>query len=81
MAPNGNAAGYTGVRPRPSGMFSADIHATGHRQYLGTFPSRYKAARAYDTAAWVLGQPRHTLNFENVESLEEALFLAEPSAD
>ena len=46
MAPNRNAAGYTGVRPRPSGMFSAEIRAAGVRQYLGTFPSAYEAARA-----------------------------------
>ena len=72
MAPNRNAAGYTGVRPRPSGRFSAEIRAAGRRVYLGTFPSAYEAARAYDTAAWVLGRPRRTMNFEEVQSLEEA---------
>ncbi|XP_071681854.1 uncharacterized protein [Lolium perenne] len=81
MAPNRNAAGYTGVRPRRSGMFSAEIRAAGVRQYLGTFPSAYEAARAYDAAAWVLGRPRHALNFEEVWSLEEALSFADPSAD
>ena len=81
MAPNGNAAGYTGVRPRPSGMFSAEIRAAGIRQYLGTFLSAYEAARAYDAAAWVLGRPRHALNFEEVRSLEEALSFTDPPAD
>ena len=81
MAPNRNAAGYTGVRPRRSGMFSAEIRAAGVRQYLGTFPSTYEAARAYDAAAWVLGRPHRTLNFHNVQSLEVAVFLAEPGPD
>ena len=81
MAPRRNSAGYTGIRQRPSGMFTAEIRAAGARQNLGTFLTAEEAARAYDAAAWVLGRPRRTLNFPKVENLELAVFLAEPGPD
>ena len=81
MASSRNSTGYTGVRERPSGMFTAEIRAAGLRQPLGTFLSAEEAARAYDASAWVLGRPRRTLNFHTVETLEIAVFLAEPSPE
>ena len=81
MASSRNSTGYTGICERPSGFFTAEIHAAGIRQDLGTFLSTEEAARAYDAAAWVLGRPHHTLNFQNVQSLELAVFLAEPGPD
>ena len=81
MASSRNSTGYTGVRGRPWGMFTAEIRAAGLRQPLGTFLSAEEAARAYDAAAWVLGRQHHTLNFKEVKRLEEAVFLAEPGPD
>ena len=81
MAPSRNSTGYTGIRERPSGLFTAEIRAIGVRQNLGTFLSTEEAVRAYDAAAWVLGRPHHTLNFQDVHSLELAVFLAEPGPD
>ena len=81
MSSSRNSAGYTGIRQRPSGLFTAEIRAADIRQNLGTFLTAEEAARAYDAAAWVLGRPRRTLNFPMVESLELAVFLAEPGPD
>ena len=81
MASSRNSTGYTGVRERPSGLFTAEIHAAGLRQNLGMFLSAEEAARAYNAAVWVLGRPHRTLNFQNVQSLEVAVFLAEPGPD
>ena len=71
-----SASGLKGVRPRPNGLFYAEIRTIGFRLTLGTFNSPEEAARAYDAAAWRLGRPRRQMNFPETESLEEAQFLA-----
>jgi hypothetical protein len=71
-----SASGFKGVRPRPNGLFYAEIRTTGFRLTLGTFNSPEEAARAYDAAAWRLGRPCRQMNFPETESLEEAQFLA-----
>ena len=82
MSSSRNSTGYTGVRFRPSSrLYEAKIRAAGLRQPLGSFLSAEEDARAYDAAAWVLGRPHRTLNFQNVQSLEVAVFLAEPGHD
>ncbi|KAK1685998.1 hypothetical protein QYE76_046846 [Lolium multiflorum] len=71
------ASGFRGVRVRPSGRFTAEIRAGGFRLTLGTYNTPEEAARAYD-AAWRFRRPGHDMNFPDVESLEEAEFLAPP---
>ncbi|KAK1630300.1 hypothetical protein QYE76_004615 [Lolium multiflorum] len=72
------ASGFRGVRVRPSGRFTAEIRAGGFRLTLGTYNTPELAARAYDAAAWRFRRPGHNMNFPDVESLEEAEFLAPP---
>ncbi|KAK1678692.1 hypothetical protein QYE76_039540 [Lolium multiflorum] len=72
------ASGFRGVRVRPSGRFTAEIRAGGFRLTLGTYNTPEEAARAYDAAAWRFRRPGHDMNFPDVESLEEAEFLAPP---
>ncbi|KAK1669998.1 hypothetical protein QYE76_058157 [Lolium multiflorum] len=68
------ASGFRGVRVRPSGRFYAEIRVGGF--HLNNMPEL--AARAYDAAAWRFRRPRRDMNFPDVESLEEAEFLAPP---
>ncbi|KAK1651531.1 hypothetical protein QYE76_069336 [Lolium multiflorum] len=70
------SSGFRGVRVRPSGRFYAEIRAGGFRLTLGTYNTPELAARAYDAAAWRFRRPRRDMNFPDVESLEEAEFLA-----
>ncbi|KAK1565989.1 hypothetical protein QYE76_007786 [Lolium multiflorum] len=70
------SSGFRGVRVRPSGRFYAEIRAGGIRLTLGTYNTPELAARAYDAAAWRFRRPRRDMNFPDVESLEEAEFLA-----
>ncbi|KAK1645340.1 hypothetical protein QYE76_063145 [Lolium multiflorum] len=70
------SSGFRGVRVRPSGRFYAEIRAGGFT--LGTYNTPELAARAYDAAAWRFRRPRRDMNFPDVESLEEAEFLAPP---
>jgi hypothetical protein len=72
------AFGFQGVRPRPNGTFYAELHASGYRLTLGTYTTMKLATRVYDTAAWRFRHPRRNMNFLDVESLEEAEFLAPP---
>ena len=62
-------------------MFTAEIRAAGLRQNLGTFLSAEEAGRAYDAVAWVLRRPHRTLNFQTIETLEVAVFLAKTGPD
>jgi hypothetical protein len=64
------------VRPRPNGLFYAELRTTGFCLTLGTYNSPEEVARAYDAAAWRIGRPRRKMNFLETESLEEAQFLA-----
>ncbi|KAK1692371.1 hypothetical protein QYE76_009068 [Lolium multiflorum] len=70
------ASGFRGVRVRPSGRFTAEIRAGGFRLTLGTYNTPEEAARAYDAAVASAARARHEL--PDVESLEEAEFLAPP---
>ncbi|KAK1664870.1 hypothetical protein QYE76_053029 [Lolium multiflorum] len=70
------SSGFRGVRVRPRGRFYAEIRAGGFRLTLGTYNTPELAARAYDAAAWRFRRPRRDMNFPDVESLEEAEFLA-----
>ncbi|KAK1611465.1 hypothetical protein QYE76_035138 [Lolium multiflorum] len=65
-----------GVRARPNCRFYAEMRAGGFRLTLGTYNTPELAARAYDAAAWRFRRPRCDMNFPDVESLEEAEFLA-----
>jgi hypothetical protein len=70
-----SASSFKGVRPRPNGLFYAELCTAGFRLTLGTYNSPEEAARAYDAAAWRIGRPRRKMNFPEMESLEEAQFL------
>jgi hypothetical protein len=59
-------------------MFYTKLRAGGYQLTLGTYNTPKLAARAYDAAAWRFGRPQRDMNFSNVESLEEAEFLAPP---
>ncbi|KAK1696895.1 hypothetical protein QYE76_013592 [Lolium multiflorum] len=70
------SSGFRGVRARPNGRFYTEMRAGGFRLTLGTYNTPELAARAYDAAAWRFRRPRRDMNFLDVESLEEAEFLA-----
>jgi hypothetical protein len=44
--------------------------------WIGMFRSTEEAVCAYDAAAWRFGRAQSELNFPDVESVEEAQFLA-----
>ncbi|KAK1696639.1 hypothetical protein QYE76_013336 [Lolium multiflorum] len=69
------SSGFRGVRARLNGTFYAEIRAGGFHVTLSTFNTPELAARAYDAAAWRFRRLRRDLNFQDVESLEEAEFL------
>lgn len=71
-----NSTGFTGVRQRPNGNYTAEITGGGVKIYLGTFLSAQEAARAYDAAAWRLGRRRQDMNFPEIRTLEEAEHVA-----
>ncbi|CAM0904402.1 unnamed protein product [Alopecurus aequalis] len=73
-----NRSGYRGVRARPSGTYSAEIHSGETRFSLGTFETAHEAVRAYDAAAWGLGRPRRSMNFGDVRTREQAQALVPP---
>ncbi|KAE8787581.1 Ethylene-responsive transcription factor CRF1 [Hordeum vulgare] len=73
-----NNSGYRGVRARSVGTFSAEIRSGEMRLLLGTFEMTHEAARAYDAAAWRLGRPRHSMNFQDTRTREQAQELAPP---
>jgi hypothetical protein len=68
------SSGFRGVCECPNSTYYAELRIGGFRLTLGTFDAPELAARAYDTAVWRF--PRRDLNFPEVESLEEAEFLA-----
>ncbi|KAK1684471.1 hypothetical protein QYE76_045319 [Lolium multiflorum] len=67
---------FRGVRARPNGRFYAELRADGFRLTLGTYNTTELATHAYDAAAWRFRRPRRDMNFPDIESLEEAEFLA-----
>jgi hypothetical protein len=72
------ASGFQGVRPCPNCTFYAELRAGGYRIILGTYTTAELATHAYDTAAWRFRRLRCNMNFLDIESLEEAEFLAPP---
>jgi hypothetical protein len=70
------SSGFCGIRARHNGRFYAELHADGFHLTLGTYDLSELAAHAYDSVAWRFLRPRRDLNFPDVESLEEAEFLA-----
>ncbi|XP_051202518.1 ethylene-responsive transcription factor ERF025-like [Lolium perenne] len=70
------SSGFRGIRVHPNGTFYVEIRVGSFHVTLGTFTTPELAARAYDTAAWRFWRPRRDLNFQDVELLEEAEFLA-----
>ncbi|KAK1610466.1 hypothetical protein QYE76_034139 [Lolium multiflorum] len=74
------------VEGRPVSVAFECIRAVGspprYARWLPPHPRTYntaeEAARAYDAAAWRFRRPGHDINFPDVESLEEAEFLAPP---
>ncbi|XP_020196757.1 ethylene-responsive transcription factor ERF071-like [Aegilops tauschii subsp. strangulata] len=72
------ALGYRGVRQRPNGWYSAEIRSGDVRLGLGTFRTLHEAARAYDAAACLLGRPRQQMNFQNVQTSQQAQDVAPP---
>ncbi|XP_020156688.1 uncharacterized protein [Aegilops tauschii subsp. strangulata] len=72
------SSGYRGVRAHPSGSFCAEIRSGEMRLGLSTFNAAHEAARAYNTAAWRIRQPRRKMNFPEVATRERAHELAPP---
>jgi hypothetical protein len=71
-------SGFRGVRARPNGTYYTELHAGGFRLTIGTYDVPARTTRAYDAAAWRFRRPQRDLNIPDVESLEEAEFLAPP---
>jgi hypothetical protein len=72
------SSGFRGVRARPNGTYYAELRAGGFCLALGTYDAPKMAARAYDAAMWHFRRRWRDLNFSEVESFEEAEFLAPP---
>jgi hypothetical protein len=65
------SSGYAGVRARPAGKFYAEIRTGDSRIGVGTFETAHEAGRAYDAAAWRLGRPRQSMNFNDIATAEQ----------
>jgi hypothetical protein len=80
MAPrrrcNKSVAGYYGVRHRDPSHYGAEITVDRERVWLSTFDTPELSARAYDAAAWRFDWHKRDLNFLEVQSWQEAEFLA-----
>ncbi|KAE8797546.1 ap2-containing protein [Hordeum vulgare] len=72
------SSSYKGVRVRPSGRWSAELQHESVRYYLGTLDTADLVARAYDIVGWRLGVPREELNFPDITSLQDAIFVGPP---
>jgi hypothetical protein len=80
MAPrrrrNKSIAGYCGVWHRDSGRYGAEITIDRERVWIGTFNMPELAVCAYDAVVWRFGQHKRDFNFLEVQSQQEAEFLA-----
>jgi hypothetical protein len=64
---------YVGVCARLTDNFYAYIRTGDRRIGIRTFETAHEAARAYDAeAAWQLGRPRQSMNFDDVATAEQA---------
>lgn len=62
--PRTNTSGYKGVTwSKASRAWQAQIHTNNRTKYLGTFPTKEMAAKAYDASARTLYGEFATLNF------------------
>jgi hypothetical protein len=72
------ATGYCGITARVYDMFVDYIYVARQRVWLGMFRTE-EAACTYDAAVWRFGHARSGLNFPDIETVEEAQFLAPPT--
>ncbi|XP_051218761.1 ethylene-responsive transcription factor ERF084-like [Lolium perenne] len=70
------SAGFLDVGIRPSGCWAFVLTRGGDRLWLDTFKTLELAARAYDAMVWRLGGVGGSINFPDVQSRDEADFLA-----
>jgi hypothetical protein len=70
--------GFHGVRWRLYNTWAPELTAGGERIWLGTFNNPEEALHAYDATYRRFGHERDYLNFPEVQSQEEAEFLAPP---
>ncbi|XP_022765466.1 dehydration-responsive element-binding protein 2A-like [Durio zibethinus] len=72
--PQNQKCNYRGVRQRTWGKWVAEIRAPngGKRLWLGTFPTAFEAALAYDKAARMMYGENAILNMPHVSDISEA---------
>jgi hypothetical protein len=66
------SSSYVGVRAWPAGNFYAEFRTSERHISLRIFETVHEAARAYDPAAWHLGRPRQSMNFNDIATAEQA---------
>jgi hypothetical protein len=80
MAPhrchNKSFVGYWGVWIQDSGRYGVEITFDRERVWLSTYDTSELAICAYDAASWRFGRQKRDLNFLEVQSRQEAEFLA-----
>jgi hypothetical protein len=80
MAPrrrhNKSFVGYWGVWHQDSGRYRVKITFDRERVWLSTYNTSELAICAYDTASWRFSRQKRDLNFLEVQSRQEAEFLA-----
>jgi hypothetical protein len=70
------STGFRGVRARPYGTYAVDISGGDMPVWLGSYRSPKEATPTYDAIAWRFDQGSGCLNFPEIQSQEEAEFLA-----